>query len=192
MARATTARRRLLTSVGVEASRAVRATPSHLQEFASTSGTSRHPPRSHAATTPHYRRGVARRGIDEVRIQRATIKERRTWEPWPSSAPDPTRSVPSPTQMGSTTTALSTVRQRLLDRGLIYATEDSATSISPCRASTSSCDAICPSKPAAIRTTRPRRPPYNVSPPPTIGRPRQPTRGPAEPGTSPGAPVRSG
>jgi hypothetical protein len=26
--------------------------------------------------------------------------------------------------MGSTTTALSTVRQKLLDRGLIYATED--------------------------------------------------------------------
>ncbi len=63
------------------------------------------------------------RGIYEVRIQRATAKDAGISVPWRTGRrSDKAGSVAS--AMGTTTTALSTVRQKLLDRGLIYATED--------------------------------------------------------------------
>jgi len=64
------------------------------------------------------------RGIYEVRIQRATAKERRYLRAMAELGPGPYRVGAVASAMGSTTTALSTVRQKLLDRGLIYATED--------------------------------------------------------------------
>ena len=64
------------------------------------------------------------RGIYEVRIQRATGKERRYLRAMAELGPGPYRVGAVASAMGSTTTALSTVRQKLLDRGLIYATED--------------------------------------------------------------------
>jgi hypothetical protein len=64
------------------------------------------------------------RGIYEVRIQRATQKERRYLRAMSELGTGPYRVGAVATAMGSTTTALSTVRQKLLDRGLIYATED--------------------------------------------------------------------
>jgi hypothetical protein len=64
------------------------------------------------------------RGIYEVRIQRATAKERRYLRAIAELGAGPYRVGAVATAMGSTTTALSTVRQKLLDRGLIYATED--------------------------------------------------------------------
>ena len=64
------------------------------------------------------------RGIYEVRIQRATAKERRYLRAMAELGAGPYRVGAVAKTMGSTTTALSTVRQSLLDRGLIYATED--------------------------------------------------------------------
>jgi len=64
------------------------------------------------------------RGIYEVRIQRATIKERRYLRAMAELGVGPYKVGAVANAMGSTTTALSTVRQKLLDRGLIYATED--------------------------------------------------------------------
>jgi hypothetical protein len=64
------------------------------------------------------------RGIYEVRIQRATAKERRYLRAMAELGAGPYRVGAVAKTMGSTTTALSTVRQKLLDRGLIYATED--------------------------------------------------------------------
>jgi AAA ATPase domain len=64
------------------------------------------------------------RGIYEVRIQRATVKERRYLRAMAELGAGPYRVGAVAKAMGSTTTALSTVRQKLLDRGLIYATED--------------------------------------------------------------------
>jgi hypothetical protein len=64
------------------------------------------------------------RGIYEVRIQRATAKERRYLRAMAELGTGPYKAGAVATAMGSTTTALSTVRQKLLDRGLIYATED--------------------------------------------------------------------
>lgn len=64
------------------------------------------------------------RGIYEVRIQRATAKERRYLRAMADLGSGPYKVGAVAKAMGSTTTALSTVRQRLLDRGLIYATED--------------------------------------------------------------------
>jgi AAA+ ATPase superfamily predicted ATPase len=64
------------------------------------------------------------RGIYEVRIQRATVKERRYLRAMAELGPGPYKVGSVAKAMGSTTTALSTVRQKLLDRGLIYATED--------------------------------------------------------------------
>jgi hypothetical protein len=64
------------------------------------------------------------RGIYEVRIQRATAKERRYLRAMAELGGGPYRAGAVAKAMGGTTTALSTVRQKLLDRGLIYATED--------------------------------------------------------------------
>lgn len=64
------------------------------------------------------------RGIYEVRIQRATQKERRYLRAMAESGKGPYKVGTVAKTMGTTTTALSTVRQKLLDRGLIYATED--------------------------------------------------------------------
>jgi AAA+ ATPase superfamily predicted ATPase len=64
------------------------------------------------------------RSIYEVRIQRATIKERRYLRAMAELGDGPYKVGAVAKAMGSTTTALSTVRQKLLDRGLIYATED--------------------------------------------------------------------
>ena len=64
------------------------------------------------------------RGIYEVRIQRATIKERRYLRAMAELGAGPYKVGAVANTMGTTTTALSTVRQKLLDRGLIYATED--------------------------------------------------------------------
>jgi hypothetical protein len=64
------------------------------------------------------------RSIYEVRIQRATIKERRYLRAMAELGDGPYKVGAVAKTMGSTTTALSTVRQKLLDRGLIYATED--------------------------------------------------------------------
>jgi hypothetical protein len=64
------------------------------------------------------------RGIYEVRIQRATAKERRYLRAMAELGTGPYKVGAVAKAMGSTTTALSTVRQSLLDRGLIYATED--------------------------------------------------------------------
>jgi hypothetical protein len=64
------------------------------------------------------------RGIYEVRIQRATVKERRYLRAMAELGAGPYKAGSVANAMGTTTTALSTVRQKLLDRGLIYATED--------------------------------------------------------------------
>jgi hypothetical protein len=64
------------------------------------------------------------RGIYEVRIQRATAKERRYLRAMAELGTGPYKAGSVASAMGTTTTALSTVRQKLLDRGLIYATED--------------------------------------------------------------------
>ena len=64
------------------------------------------------------------RGIYEVRIQRATIKERRYLRAMAELGVETSKVGAVAKAMGSTTTGLSTVRQKLLDRGLIYATED--------------------------------------------------------------------
>jgi hypothetical protein len=64
------------------------------------------------------------RGIYEVRVQRASIKERRYLRAMAELGAGPYKVGAVAKAMGSTTTAMSTVRQKLLDRGLIYATED--------------------------------------------------------------------
>ncbi len=59
-----------------------------------------------------------------MRIQRATAKERRYLRAMADLGTGPYKVGTVSSTMGSSTTALSTVRQKLLDRGLIYATED--------------------------------------------------------------------
>jgi hypothetical protein len=61
--------------------------------------------------------------------------------------------------MGSTTTALPTIRQSLLDRGLIYATEDYGHVDFTVPRFDESMLRHMSFKAAAPRTTRPRRPP---------------------------------
>lgn len=63
-------------------------------------------------------------GIYEVRIQRAAAKERGYLRAMAELGAGPYRAGAVAKKMGSTTTALSTVRQKLLDRGLIYATQE--------------------------------------------------------------------
>ena len=64
------------------------------------------------------------RGIYEVRIQRATHEGATLPTRDGRARRGPYKVGAVAKAMGSTTTALSTVRQKLLDRGLIYATED--------------------------------------------------------------------
>jgi AAA ATPase domain len=99
------------------------------------------------------------RGIYEVRIQRATVKERRYLRAMAEPGPGPYKVGAIAKAMGSTTTALSTVRQRLLDRGLIYATEDYGHVDFTVPRFDEFMRRHMPFKPAAPRTTRPRRPP---------------------------------
>ena len=83
------------------------------------------------------------RGLYEVRIQRATLKERRYLRAMAELGAGPYKVGSVARAMGSTTTTLSTIRQKLLDRGLIYATEDYGYWILPFLASTSSCAGTC-------------------------------------------------
>ena len=99
------------------------------------------------------------RGIYEVRIQRATAKERRYLRAMAELGPGPYKVGAVATTMGSTTTALSTVRQRLLDRGLIYATEDYGHVDFTVPRFDESMRRHMPFKAGAPRATRPRRPP---------------------------------
>lgn len=62
--------------------------------------------------------------IYEVRVQRATEKERRYMRAMAELGAGPYRSGDVAGKLGSKTTELSTVRQRLLDKGLVYATEE--------------------------------------------------------------------
>ena len=62
--------------------------------------------------------------IYEVRIQRATDAERRYMRTMAELGRGPYRSGDVARKAGKVTTAFSTTRQRLLDKGLIYATED--------------------------------------------------------------------
>jgi hypothetical protein len=64
------------------------------------------------------------RGIYEVRIQRATQKDRSYLRAMAELGSGPYKVGAVAKAMGSTTTALSTLRQKLLEAGLIYATED--------------------------------------------------------------------
>ena len=64
------------------------------------------------------------RGLYEVRIQRATVKERRYLRAMAELGAGPYKAGSIARVMWSTRTALSTVRQKLIDRGLIYPTED--------------------------------------------------------------------
>jgi hypothetical protein len=122
-----------------------------------------------AATTPITRSDIDRaapraeesldRGIYEVRIQRATVKERRYLRAMAELGPGPYKVGAIAKAMGSTTTALSTVRQKLLDRGLIYATEDYGHVDFTVPRFDEFMRRHTPFKPAAPRTTRPRRPP---------------------------------
>jgi AAA ATPase domain len=62
--------------------------------------------------------------IYEVRVQRATDQERRYMRAMAELGGGPYRSGAVAAKLGKTTAAVSMVRQRLLDKGLIYATED--------------------------------------------------------------------
>jgi hypothetical protein len=64
------------------------------------------------------------RGLYEVRIQRATLKERKYLRAMAELGAGPYKAGAVAKAMGTTTTTLSTIRQKLLERGLIYATED--------------------------------------------------------------------
>jgi hypothetical protein len=64
------------------------------------------------------------RAIYEVRVQRATANERRYMRAMAELGEGPYRSGAVARKRGQASTALSQVRQRLLDKGLIYATED--------------------------------------------------------------------
>ena len=62
--------------------------------------------------------------IYQVRVQRATEAERRYMRAMAELGAGPYRSGNVARKAGKSTTALSQIRQRLLDKGLIYATED--------------------------------------------------------------------
>jgi hypothetical protein len=64
------------------------------------------------------------RSIYEVRVQRATDQERRYMRAMAEVGDGPYRSGAIAAKLGKTTAAVSMIRQRLLDKGLIYATED--------------------------------------------------------------------
>jgi hypothetical protein len=60
----------------------------------------------------------------EVRIQRATEQERRYMRAMAELGEGPYRSGAVAAKLGRKTTEVSVIRQRLLDKGLVYATED--------------------------------------------------------------------
>jgi hypothetical protein len=62
--------------------------------------------------------------IYQVRVQRATDTERQYMRAMAELGPGPYRSGNVALKVGKSTTALSQTRQRLLDKGLVYATED--------------------------------------------------------------------
>ena len=62
--------------------------------------------------------------IYEVRVQRATDQERRYMRAMAELGRGPYKSGAVAAKLGRKTAAFSTIRQRLLDKGLIYATED--------------------------------------------------------------------
>ncbi len=62
--------------------------------------------------------------IYEVRIQRATDQERRYMRAMAELGQGPYRSGDVAAKLGRKTAAVSMIRQRLLDKGLVYATED--------------------------------------------------------------------
>ena len=64
------------------------------------------------------------RAIYEVRVQRATANERRYMRAMAELGEGPYRSGAVARKRGQRATAVSTTRQRLIDKGLIYATED--------------------------------------------------------------------
>jgi hypothetical protein len=64
------------------------------------------------------------RSIYEVRVQRATEQERRYMRAMAELGEGPYRSGAVAGKLGKTTGAVSVIRQRLLDKGLAYATED--------------------------------------------------------------------
>jgi hypothetical protein len=64
------------------------------------------------------------RNIYEVRVQRATEQERRYMRAMAELGEGPYRSGAVAGKLGKTTGAVSVIRQRLLDKGLTYATED--------------------------------------------------------------------
>lgn len=68
--------------------------------------------------------GALDRTIYEVRVQRATASERKYMRTMAELGDGPYRSGAVARKLGQTSSALSPVRQRLLDKGLIYATED--------------------------------------------------------------------
>ncbi|MGH2797470.1 MAG: hypothetical protein ACRDM0_07295 [Thermoleophilaceae bacterium] len=62
--------------------------------------------------------------IYEVRVQRATDQERRYMRAMAELGRGPYRSGAVAAALGKKTAAVSMIRQRLLDKGLVYATED--------------------------------------------------------------------
>jgi len=64
------------------------------------------------------------RAIYEVRVQRATANERKYMRAMAELGDGPYRSGAIARKLGQASTAVSTIRQRLIDKGLIYATED--------------------------------------------------------------------
>lgn len=62
--------------------------------------------------------------IYAVRVQRATDQERRYMRAMAELGPGPYRSGAVAAALGRKTAAVSMIRQRLLDKGLVYATED--------------------------------------------------------------------
>lgn len=62
--------------------------------------------------------------IYEVRVQRATQQERRYMRAMAELGEGPYKSGAVAGTLGRTTAAISMIRQRLLDKGLVYATED--------------------------------------------------------------------
>jgi hypothetical protein len=68
--------------------------------------------------------GALDSSIYQVRLQRATAAERRYMRAMAELGPGTYRSGNVARMAGSSTSALSQIRQRLIDKGLIYATED--------------------------------------------------------------------
>lgn len=64
------------------------------------------------------------RTIYEVRVQRATVNERKYMRAMAELGDGPFRSGSVARKLGQNATAVSRTRQRLVDKGLIYATED--------------------------------------------------------------------